>query len=137
MSLGDPAKPVENVDWNGVSFIFLEPVETDELKVQTSLIQFFSFIFTTSLYHLNWLKLFNAAPTLEAIGVKQSAIFHQQTKVIGGETVALKQMFPRLQMEKEAFVKGLYRPLQARPDLLGPPVSFSAAIAQGAISVRL
>ena len=57
--------------------------------------------------------------------------------MVGGETVALEQMVPRLQMEASAFVRGLYRPLQARPDLLGPPLSLSAAIAQGAISVRL
>ena len=36
MSLGDPPKPVENVNWNGVSFITLEPVETNELKVQST-----------------------------------------------------------------------------------------------------
>ena len=76
-------------------------------------------------------------PTLEVLGVKPSALFHQQSKVVGGETVALEQMVPRLQMEEKAFLRGLYRPLQARPDLLGPPLSLSAAIAQGAISVRL
>ena len=38
MSLGDPPKPVENVDWNGVNFITLESVETSDLKVQIKII---------------------------------------------------------------------------------------------------
>ena len=62
---------------------------------------------------------------------------HQKRKLIGGETIALKQLDLRLKAEEEAFISGHCRPLQSKPDLISPPLSMSAAIAIGAISVRL
>ena len=76
-------------------------------------------------------------PTVGDLGVEENPLAHQKRQVVGGETVALQQMAQRLKVEREAFLKGSCRPLQARPDLLGPPLSMSAAIALGAISVRL
>lgn len=58
-------------------------------------------------------------------------------KIIGGETNALKHFEIRLRAEETAFRSGFYQPNQARPDLLGPPLSLSAAISVGAMSVRL
>ncbi len=57
--------------------------------------------------------------------------------MIGGEKEALQLLNRRLQVEKAAFRKGLYRPNQARPDLLSAPLALSGAISFGALSVRL
>ena len=81
--------------------------------------------------------MFNQVPTLKEVGVEENIVANKNPLIIGGESVALEQMVLRLKAEEEAFLKGLYRPLQARPDLLGPPLVLSAAIAIGAISVRL
>jgi hypothetical protein len=81
--------------------------------------------------------LFCQLPKLSEIGVKEIPVAHQKRKIIGGERNALKQMALRLTTEKNAFLAGLYRPNQVRPDLLGPSLSLSSAIAVGAVSVRL
>lgn len=81
--------------------------------------------------------MFSRVPTLNEVGVKENPLAHQKRKLIGGETNALAEMIPRLEVERDAFLKGFYRPNQARPDLLGPPLTLSAAITLGAISVRL
>lgn len=54
----------------------------------------------------------------------------------GGETTALKNLAARLEIERAAFEVGLFQPNQARPNLLGPPMSLSAAINVGALSIR-
>ena len=51
--------------------------------------------------------------------------------------MALKQFDLRLEMEREAFIKGSCRPTQFKFDLLDSTLSMSAAIALGALSVRL
>ena len=56
---------------------------------------------------------------------------------MGGESNALKHLEIRLKAEENAFKRGFYQPNQARPDILGPPLSLSAAMSNGAISVRL
>ena len=81
--------------------------------------------------------MLNQVPKLGEIGVKEIPVAHQKRKIIGGEKNALKQMALRLTVEKNAYLAGLYRPNQARPDLLGPSLSLSSAICLGAISVRL
>jgi len=54
----------------------------------------------------------------------------------GGETLALKNLALRLEVETAAFKAGLFQPNQARPNLLGPPLSLSCAINIGALSIR-
>ena len=82
--------------------------------------------------------MFSQVPTAGEIGVKNVPLAHQKRRIIGGETVALEQLLLHLKAEKEALVTGQYRPLQqAQPDLLNPPLSMSAAIAIGTLSVRL
>lgn len=83
------------------------------------------------------MQMFSEIPNLVQIGVKEIPVAHQKRKIIGGETNALKQMILRLKAEEKAFLAGLYQPNQARPDILGPSLSLSSAIALGAISVRL
>ena len=83
------------------------------------------------------MQLFTNFPTLDEVGVKEIPLVNKRCQLLGGETMALEQMVLRLKLEEHAFVKGFYRPLQARPDILGPQLSMSAAIALGAISVRL
>ena len=39
MSLGEPPKPVPEADWENVEFLNIEPVETDEFKVEFLLYQ--------------------------------------------------------------------------------------------------
>lgn len=76
-------------------------------------------------------------PTLKDIGVPENPVGHQKRKIIGGETNALRALESRLRVEETAFRNGFYQPNQARPNLLGPPMSMSAAISVGALSVRL
>lgn len=45
-------------------------------------------------------------------------------------------MNERLKVEENAFLNGFYMPNQARPDLLSPPTSQSAALCFGCLSVR-
>ena len=83
------------------------------------------------------LQLHGSIPSLSEIGVADVPLAHQKRRIIGGETIALKHLASRFQAEKSAFIAGFYQPNQARPDLIGPPLSISAAISLGAISVRL
>ncbi|XP_046642554.1 cryptochrome-1-like isoform X1 [Daphnia pulicaria] len=113
MSVGDPPKPVADPEWKGVKFLTLEPFES------------------------NRFTLFGGVPTLSQIGVPENPVGCRGRRIFGGETNALKHFAIRLQAEETAFRSGFYQPNQARPDLLGPPLSLSAAISVGAISVRL
>ena len=70
--------------------------------------------------------MFTGIPTLDEIGVNKIPVAHQKRKILSGETIALKQMTLRLKAEENAFLAGLYRPSQARPDILGPSLSLSA-----------
>lgn len=93
--------------------------------------------------HLQFLKtfafiqLFDGVPSLAEVGVPEEPEAHRHRKLFGGETNALKLLDIRLKAEEKAFRSGLYKPTQARPDLLGPPLSLSAALSIGSISVRL
>ncbi|XP_035216341.1 cryptochrome-1-like isoform X2 [Stegodyphus dumicola] len=55
---------------------------------------------------------------------------------IGGEIRALEHLEERLKIEKIAFSSGYFMPNQINPDLLGPPMSMSAALSNGCLSVR-
>ena len=79
----------------------------------------------------------NQVPTLNEVGVKEVPVAHQKRKIIGGETVALQQFDLRVEAEREAFIKGSCRPSQVKPNLLEATLSLSAAVALGALSVRL
>ena len=81
--------------------------------------------------------MFTSFPTLDEVGVKSIPVAYQKRKLIGGETMALKQLALRLKVEESAFVFGVYRPLQANPNLIESQLSMSAAITLGALSVRL
>lgn len=87
------------------------------------------------------MQMFSRVPTLEQIGVKENVLgAHRKRRQVGGETVALEQLLLRVKIEEDEFNKaGLcrYQPLQNRTNLLAPPLSMSAAIAHGTISVRL
>ena len=77
-------------------------------------------------------------PNLSDIGLTYDipAIFRKRV-LVGGENNALKYLEDRLKAEEAAFKSMLYQPNQARPDILGPPQTLSAAISYGAISIRL
>ena len=74
------------------------------------------------------MQLLNELPKLGDIGVNEIPVAHQKRKTIGGEKNAIELMAGRLKVEENAFLAGLYRPNQARPDLLGPSLSLSAGI---------
>jgi len=112
MSLGDPPKPVEDADLTNVCFFDLDPIETAEFVC------------------------FETIPTSSQVDVPDLPVALQKRRIFGGETIALKHFEVRLEAEKSAFIASLYQPNQARPDLLGPPLSLSAALAMGVISVR-
>ncbi|KAI9563084.1 CRY-D [Daphnia sinensis] len=113
MSVGDPPKPVADPEWKDVKFVSIEPFKTNKFT------------------------LFDGVPTLGAVGVPENPVGCRNRKIVGGETNALKHFAIRLRAEESAFRSGFYQPNQARPDLLGPPLSLSAAISLGAMSVRL
>ena len=83
------------------------------------------------------LQLFSGVPTLSVVGIPENPVDRRGRRIFGGETNALKDFAIRLQAEETAFRSGFYQPNQARPNLLGPPLTLSAAISFGAISVRL
>ena len=56
--------------------------------------------------------------------------------LVGGETKALEYLSARLKVEESAFKAGLYQPNQARPNILVPTKSLSAAISFGTVSIR-
>ena len=77
-------------------------------------------------------------PSLSDIGLTYDIPANLRKRVlVGGESNALKYLEDRLKAEESAFQSMLYQPNQARPDILGPPQTLSAAISYGAISIRL
>jgi cryptochrome len=95
------------------------------------------YLYVIFIYSCDFIQLFGGVPTLSEVGIPENPVDLRGRRIIGGETNALKHFAIRLQAEETAFRGGFYQPNQARPDLLGPPLSLSAAISVGAISVRL
>lgn len=86
-----------------------------------------------------WLfQLFPEVPKLsDLVKTLEFPESHQKRVLLGGETQALKHFEERLHAEEAAFKANLFQPNQARPNILGPPLTLSAAISFGALSVRL
>lgn len=81
--------------------------------------------------------MFQSIPLPEQLGYFPSKHFSEKIlKWVGGEQKALLKMNERLEVEVAAFLNGFYLPNQARPDILGPPTSQSAALCFGCLSVR-
>ena len=113
MSLGDPPRPSRDIDWTNVEFLTVNATKESEE------------------FHL-----FVKSPSLADLGVNAKPGDGQKRRLIGGETRALSHMAVRLKSEEAAFRCGRYQPNQARPDLLGIPLSLSAALSLGCLSVR-
>ncbi|CAL4241060.1 unnamed protein product, partial [Meganyctiphanes norvegica] len=79
-------------------------------------------------------KLYNGVPTPEQLGYDPEG--REDMQYIGGETYALKLLKQRLVTEEEAFINFFILPEQTKQDLLGPPMSLTAAISIGCLSVR-
>ncbi|XP_066948618.1 cryptochrome-1-like isoform X4 [Macrobrachium rosenbergii] len=73
-------------------------------------------------------------PTPEELGFFQEC--EEACPYVGGETAALKHLEERLRVEEDAFRDGYILPNQVNPDILGPPMSMSAALRFGCLSVR-
>ncbi|CAH0723139.1 unnamed protein product, partial [Brenthis ino] len=110
--IGDPPRPVDDVDLKGVNF--------------GSLSESFYKEFT----------IFDQAPKPEDLGVFLENEDIRMIRWVGGETAALHQMQQRLAVEYETFCRGSYLPTHGNPDLLGPPISLSPALRFGCLSVR-
>ncbi len=41
MSIGDPPKPVADVNWNGVNFPIIGPIQNETFKVKKKIIKIF------------------------------------------------------------------------------------------------
>ena len=86
-------------------------------------------------------QLFTEVPKFSDLVLPLKIIEFQESNnkrvLLGGETQALKYLEKRLQAEERAFLAGLYQPNQARPDILGLPLSLSASLSFGALSIRL
>ncbi|KAK7067553.1 hypothetical protein SK128_012638 [Halocaridina rubra] len=80
------------------------------------------------------LQLLPRVPTPEEIGVEREG--NEKSAYVGGETAALAHLEERLRVEEDAFRDGYILPNQVNPDLLGPPMSMSAALRFGCLSVR-
>lgn len=114
-SLPEPALPLPDINWENVNF-FLLPIKC---PVNSQQFMFYEDI-----------------PSLSDLGVEPIPEISQKRIIKGGETVALKMLALRLEVEKAAFRAGLFQPNQARPNLLGPLMSMSCAINVGALSIR-
>lgn len=107
--VGDPPRPVEAPNFSSVNM-------------------------TVTKDHDNKFSL----PTLEKLGVKPETE-KQNSRVnnwVGGETQALKLFTHRVQVEEMAFNCGTTMPNQSFPDLVGPPLSMSAHLRFGCLSIR-
>ncbi|KAL0841551.1 hypothetical protein ABMA28_015216 [Loxostege sticticalis] len=111
-TIGDPPRPVSDVDLFGVKFGSLPECFYEEFTV------------------------FDKAPKPEDLGVFLENEDIRMIRWVGGETAALKQMQQRLDVEHDTFCKGSYLPTHGNPDLLGPPISLSPALRFGCLSVR-
>ncbi|KAL4233889.1 hypothetical protein ACF0H5_008562 [Mactra antiquata] len=108
-AVGDPPRPVDDPDFSKVNM----PVTVD---------------------HDNKF----AIPTAEKLGV-QLECKEQEARVnnwMGGETQALNLFKHRVQVEEMAFSVGSVMPNQSYPDLMGPPLSMSAHLRFGCLSIR-
>ncbi|XP_050345943.1 cryptochrome-1 [Nymphalis io] len=110
--IGDPPRPVGDVDLKGVNFASLPRSFYDEFTI------------------------FEEVPKPEDLGVFLENEDIRMIRWVGGETAALKQMQNRLAVEYETFCRGSYLPTHGNPDLLGPPISLSPALRFGCLSVR-
>ncbi|CAH1645315.1 unnamed protein product [Spodoptera littoralis] len=111
-TIGDPPRPVGEVDFTGVKFGSLPESFYNEFTV------------------------FDKTPKPEDLGVFLENEDIRMIRWVGGETTALKQMQQRLAVEYETFLRGSYLPTHGNPDLLGPPISLSPALRFGCLSVR-
>lgn len=108
-TLGLPPKPSPNPDLEDVTFGEV----SDELALK--------------------IKLYPQVPSPE----EQKYTRNGESPIyIGGETAALALLKNRLIVEENAFRDGYILPNQVNPDLLGPPLSMSAALRFGCLSVR-
>ncbi|XP_050432639.1 cryptochrome-1-like [Adelges cooleyi] len=112
--IGQPPRPVPNVDWMSVNFQTLPANILDEFNKE----------------------LKDLTPEYFNIRPETAGLSNPHNRWYGGETKALEQLQNRLEFEKEAFVKGFYLPNQVNPDLLAPPTSMSAALRLGCLSIR-
>ncbi|XP_042235511.1 cryptochrome-1-like isoform X2 [Homarus americanus] len=109
-TLGLPPRPCPDPDWSNVLFGEI----SDELAAK--------------------LKLCPHVPKPEELGCTKKN--GECPVYVGGEHPALLHLADRLRVEEEAFQDGYILPNQVNPDLLGPPMSMSAALRFGCLSVR-
>lgn len=83
------------------------------------------------------LQLVDGIPSLKDVGVPEQPEACRKRRLVGGETNALQHLAIRLKAEESAFHAGFYQPTQARPDILGAPLSLSSSLSLGSVSVRL
>lgn len=110
--IGDPPRPVSDINWENVKFGKIPEDLSEEFYV------------------------FESVPKPEDFNLRPKLTAERMIRWIGGETMALKNLDKRMKVEEEAFRKGFYLPNQANPDLVGPPTSQSAALRFGCLSVR-
>ncbi|XP_039754282.1 cryptochrome-1 isoform X3 [Pararge aegeria] len=110
--IGNPPRPVDDVDLTGVNFVTL----TDRFYKE----------FT----------VYDTVPKPEDLGIFLETEDIRMIRWVGGETAALSQMQNRLAVEYEAFCRGAYLPTHGNPDLLSRPISLSPALRFGCLSVR-
>ena len=73
-------------------------------------------------------------PTPQMLGIEKE---EDVNKIyIGGELMALKYFYRRINHERGAFLQGSYLPNRRDPDILNPPKSLSPDLKFGCISVR-
>ncbi|XP_065557615.1 cryptochrome-1-like [Artemia franciscana] len=111
--MGEPPKPAPNPDWSNVKFWHIpSPIGTSSFRI------------------------FENVPSCSDLQLPYDQCFLPTRRIIGGEKRALRLLKTRIKHEMDAFSSGYFQPNQSRPNLLGPAMSLSAALALGVISVR-
>jgi len=110
-AVGDPAKPVPDVDLKEVTFTELD----ENLQAQ--------------------LKVFPKVPTAEMLGFNKPENGNKVYK--GGETRALEYFNNRMRRERASFEEGTFLPNRRNPDIYFPTKSLSPDLKFGCISVRM
>ncbi|XP_075231989.1 circadian regulator cryptochrome isoform X2 [Lycorma delicatula] len=110
--IGEPPRPVSDVNWDIVNFGKFSEELSEEFCI------------------------YETIPKPEHFGLHPKIAGERMVRWVGGETMALNNLNNRIKVEENAFRQGFYLPNQANPDLVGPPTSQSAALRFGCLSVR-
>ena len=110
--IGQPKKPVPDVELKGVQFVELDNCENI----------------------LSEMTMFPNIPTPQMLGIEKEEDVDKIYK--GGERGALKYLYRRIEHEQQSFLEGAFLPNRREPNILNPPKSLSPDLKFGYWAVR-